>query len=221
MDKLIEIPELDELSRRAGEAVKLLKLLANERRLQLLCLLATHGELSVGALADAIGLSQSALSQHLALLRAEGLVAFRRDGQTIHYAIADAAAERFLVVLKEVYCNTIPSVQRNLAMAMLKPVTPQEATSLLAQNCVLVDVREPHEQAMERIPDSIELPLSVLARGEPANLPAGVTPIFLCAAGSRTRNNSAALAEIAGGTGYELTGGIMAWKRAGLSTDRG
>ena len=56
--------------------------------------------MSVGALAEAVGLSQSALSQHLSLMRSEGLVRYRRDGQTLHYAIADPSAERLLATLQ-------------------------------------------------------------------------------------------------------------------------
>jgi len=70
--------------------------------------LAGAGEMPVHALAEAVGLSQSALSQHLALMRAEELVAFRRDGQTLYYRIADPAAARFLAMLKDIYCCEKP-----------------------------------------------------------------------------------------------------------------
>jgi DNA-binding transcriptional ArsR family regulator len=96
--------ETDRLAEQAGEAAKLMKLLANERRLLVLCKLAGAGEMTVGALAMAVGLSQSALSQHLSLMRAEGLVRFRREGQTLHYAIANPMAERLLSTLREIYC---------------------------------------------------------------------------------------------------------------------
>ena len=62
------------------------------------------GEMNVGALADAVGLSQSALSQHLARLREEGLVATRREAQTIHYRLADPKAARLLALLRDIYC---------------------------------------------------------------------------------------------------------------------
>lgn len=96
--------ELEQLEARAGEAARLLKLLSNERRLLLLCRL-VGGEATVNALADAVGLSQSALSQHLAKLREDGLVTFRRDGTTLHYRIADKHAERVLELLKDIYCS--------------------------------------------------------------------------------------------------------------------
>ena len=81
-----------ELERKASEASALLKLLANENRLLILCRLALKGEMSVNDIADAVGLSQSALSQHLAKMRDEGLVATRREAQTVFYRIADKNA---------------------------------------------------------------------------------------------------------------------------------
>jgi len=87
----------------AAQAAKLLKALANERRLMILCQLA-GGELSVGALQPRVGLSQSALSQHLAVLREEGVVATRRDGLTIWYRIADPAAVKVVATLAEIFC---------------------------------------------------------------------------------------------------------------------
>lgn len=75
----------------ASAAADLLRVLANEHRLQVLCALRT-GELSVRQLAERVGLSQSALSQHLARLRSDRIVAPRRQGQTIFYSIADPDA---------------------------------------------------------------------------------------------------------------------------------
>ena len=93
-----------ELERKAAEAAGLLKLLANENRLLILCRLAIAGEMSVGDLADAVDLSQSALSQHLAKMREDGLVATRRKAQTVFYRIADPNAARLLALLKNIYC---------------------------------------------------------------------------------------------------------------------
>ena len=87
----------------AGRAASLLRTLANERRLMILCQL-VDGEMSVGALQPRVGLSQSALSQHLALLREEGVVATRRAGQSIFYRVADPAALRVLQTLAELFC---------------------------------------------------------------------------------------------------------------------
>lgn len=88
---------------RAAEAAKLLRALSNERRLLILCQLG-DGERSVGELQPRVGLSQSALSQHLAVLREEGVVATRRDAQTIWYRIADPAAMRVVATLAEIFC---------------------------------------------------------------------------------------------------------------------
>ena len=87
----------------AGRAAALLRLLSNEKRLMVLCQLA-DGELSVGEIQLRVGLSQSALSQHLALLRDDGVVATRRESQTIYYRVADHAAMRIIQTLAELFC---------------------------------------------------------------------------------------------------------------------
>jgi DNA-binding transcriptional ArsR family regulator len=94
-----------QLEASAGEAAKLLRALGNERRLMILCQLA-DGERSVGQLLPPSGLSQSALSQHLAVLRQEGVVATRREAQTIWYRIADPAALKIVAALAEIFCPT-------------------------------------------------------------------------------------------------------------------
>jgi ArsR family transcriptional regulator, virulence genes transcriptional regulator len=98
---------LNQLAKQAGEAAQLLKMLANEKRLLILCFLAVRGEMTVGELVGIVQLSQSALSQHLAKLRADGLVKFRRTSQTLHYRVADERALRLLQVLKEIYCGEL------------------------------------------------------------------------------------------------------------------
>ena len=95
------------LAKQAGEAARLLKLLGNEKRLLILCFLAARGEMTVGELVEVVKLSQSALSQHLARLRADGLVTFRRTSQTLHYSVADKNALRVLQVLKDIYCGNL------------------------------------------------------------------------------------------------------------------
>jgi len=92
---------------KAQDAARLLKLLANENRLLILCFLTVRGEMTVGALVAAVRLSQSALSQHLARLREDGLVTFRRESQTLHYRLADPRAARVLSVLKDIYCSDL------------------------------------------------------------------------------------------------------------------
>jgi DNA-binding transcriptional ArsR family regulator len=96
--------DIRDLERKAAEAAQLLKLIANEHRLLILCRLAATREMAVGELAAAVGLSQSALSQHLARMRDEGLVATRRQGQSIRYRIANLDVRRLLALLKSIYC---------------------------------------------------------------------------------------------------------------------
>lgn len=96
--------DLAALQRNAGAAASMLRALANERRLMILCLLVASEELTVGDLAEELGLSQSATSQHLAKMREEGLVAFRREAQSIHYRIADQRVKRLIATLKSIYC---------------------------------------------------------------------------------------------------------------------
>jgi DNA-binding transcriptional ArsR family regulator len=93
----------NQFAAKAGEAAALLKALAHEARLMVLCQL-LGGEHSAGALQEASGLSQSALSQHLARLREEGLVATRREAQTIYYRLADPHVARVLDTLAAIYC---------------------------------------------------------------------------------------------------------------------
>lgn len=88
----------------AGDAAQLLKALANENRLQVLCLLA-EGERSVGEINALLDLSQSALSQHLAVLREEGLVQTRREAQTIFYSVAPGPAAAVMHTLHGIYCG--------------------------------------------------------------------------------------------------------------------
>ena len=98
---------LKTLAKQAGEAAQLLKMLANEKRLLILCFLAVRGEMTVGELVGVVKLSQSALSQHLAKLRADGLVEFRRTSQTLHYRVADQRTLRLLAVLKDIFCGEL------------------------------------------------------------------------------------------------------------------
>jgi len=96
--------DLLRLQDKAADAARLLRLLANEKRLLILCLLVARGEMDVTSLAEAVDLSQSALSQHLAKLREDGLVAFRRESQTLHYRLEDPRAARLLAMLKDIFC---------------------------------------------------------------------------------------------------------------------
>lgn len=112
MGKTLAIPALAEFEAHAAEAAQFLKLLANEHRLLVLCHLLA-GERSVGALVEEVGLSQSALSQHLAKLREDGLVTFRRESQTLFYRVSDARAERVLAIVKDIFCPTMGHSRRS------------------------------------------------------------------------------------------------------------
>ncbi len=90
---------------KAGQVADMLKAIGNARRLMLLCKLVEHGERTVGDLAREVGLSQSACSQHLAKMRDEGLVTYRRESQTLWYAIADPRVETLLATLYQLYCK--------------------------------------------------------------------------------------------------------------------
>ena len=87
----------------ADEAAALVKALANKQRLMILCLLVDR-ERSVGEINGLLDLSQSALSQHLAKMREEGLVAYRRESQTLHYRIENPDVAKLIATLKTIFC---------------------------------------------------------------------------------------------------------------------
>jgi ArsR family transcriptional regulator len=93
------------IEKAAAEVAGVLRAIANERRLLILCKLVEWGEANVNSLADAVGLSQSALSQHLTKMRAEGLVTYRRESQTLWYRIADPRIEDLFATLYRLYCR--------------------------------------------------------------------------------------------------------------------
>ena len=95
--------DYDAMKSKATDAVSLLKGLANESRLMIMCVL-SEGEISVGQLNQRIKLSQSALSQHLAVLREQGMVQTRRESQTIYYRLSDTTAIDIIQLLHDVYC---------------------------------------------------------------------------------------------------------------------
>lgn len=92
------------LAASAGDAARMLKLLANEKRLLILCTLVAKGEAGVSEIAAEVDLGMSALSQHLAKLREDGLVEARKEAQMVFYRIADPDAAKILKVLKDIYC---------------------------------------------------------------------------------------------------------------------
>lgn len=92
------------MSQAADQASELLKALANRHRLMIVCQL-LDGERSVGELANFLGIRDSTVSQHLALMRKDGLVSARRDAQTIFYSIASDPARQILQTLYRIYCQ--------------------------------------------------------------------------------------------------------------------
>ena len=97
-------PNLAEaMAEQAGRAAELLKAMAHPQRLRVLCLL-VEGERSVGDINREIELSQSALSQHLAKLREEGLVTTRKEAQTVFYSLTTGPALEVIRTLHDVYC---------------------------------------------------------------------------------------------------------------------
>ena len=94
---------LDDMRAGSAEAASLMRALSHEGRLLVMCALC-EGEHTVGALAGITGLSQSALSQHLAKLREQALVSTRREGQTIYYDLAQPAVREIIQVLHKNFC---------------------------------------------------------------------------------------------------------------------
>lgn len=95
---------LNDMLKNSAKAVKLLKAVSNERRLLILCHL-LQGEMSVGEINEKLDLSQSALSQHLALLRRHKLVKTRKEAQTVFYSLNSAEAEQLIGLMHQLYCK--------------------------------------------------------------------------------------------------------------------
>ncbi|ESE40773.1 MULTISPECIES: ArsR/SmtB family transcription factor [Shewanella] len=93
------------MQERADHAVVLLKALANERRLFILCYLLSEGEMCVGEMNKKLGLSQSALSQHLAWLRKDNLVTTRKEAQTVFYSLKSDEVREMIHLLNNIYCH--------------------------------------------------------------------------------------------------------------------
>lgn len=96
--------DFSEMESNAAKACSLLKAMANEVRLVVLCQL-IEGEKTVGELQEAAGLSQSAMSQHLAVLREQDVVATRREGQSVYYRLSSPEATAIMETLHGQYCR--------------------------------------------------------------------------------------------------------------------
>lgn len=113
----------DAMEAAANQASELLKSLANRHRLLILCQL-VDGPRSVGDLAAFLRARDSTVSQHLALLRKDGLVQARREGQTIFYSVASLPAQRVLETLFAIYCVPTPTCADTGTAAKAQPVAP-------------------------------------------------------------------------------------------------
>ncbi|WP_448251009.1 ArsR/SmtB family transcription factor [Ottowia oryzae] len=96
--------DIERLQDNAADAAALLQAVGNPHRLLVLCLLIGEGEMSVGALNEQVALSPSALSQHLARMRDEGLITFRREAQTLYYRIENPNVAKLIGTLKDIFC---------------------------------------------------------------------------------------------------------------------
>lgn len=103
LDEYIQGEDLESMTQNARRATGLLKALAHEGRLMILCFLAT-GEKSVSELEQLLQSRQAAVSQQLTRLRLEGLVDYRREGKAIYYRVSDERTGRMLELLYEMYC---------------------------------------------------------------------------------------------------------------------
>ncbi len=110
---------VEDLKENAQRASGLLKAMSNEKRLMILCYL-TEGEKSVGQMERLVGLSQSALSQHLARLRRDGLVSTRRASQTIYYSLAGGEASAVMATLHGIFCCASADVEADEPMRAAK-----------------------------------------------------------------------------------------------------
>lgn len=97
-------PSIERMHAHADEAIAVLKAMASHNRLMLLCQL-IPGERSVGELAQALGIAQSVVSQHLSLLRRDGVVSGRREAQSIYYRLSDARVHALMQTLFDQFCH--------------------------------------------------------------------------------------------------------------------
>ena len=111
LEKLVDTEDfrrLAELHDMASHACELLKAMSNKWRLIILCQL-SEGEKSVGELQSLLGIGQSAVSQHLAILRREKIVESRKHAQSIYYSLSGDQAIKIMATLHEVFCSNVKS----------------------------------------------------------------------------------------------------------------
>ncbi len=96
---------INDLEQNAKYVSSVLKAIGNSKRVLLLCKIVEHGEVNAGSLVGVAGLSQSAMSQHLAKLREEKIIKYRREGQSLYYSLYDERIRELIVTLHRLYCN--------------------------------------------------------------------------------------------------------------------
>ncbi len=101
----IEQDKMRDLEQSAEQVSAILKAIGNDKRILLLCKIVEQGEVTAGSLVGIAGLSQSAMSQHLAKLRDEKIITYRRDGQTLWYRLADERIKELIITLHHLYCT--------------------------------------------------------------------------------------------------------------------
>lgn len=104
--QFLDKQELEQLKINSASAAHFLKIMSNDSRLLILCYLGDR-EMSVSELNQCLQISQSALSQHLAILRSENLVKTRREAQTIYYSLSGDAAKQIIKTLKDIFCPSL------------------------------------------------------------------------------------------------------------------
>ncbi len=202
------------------------KALANGRRIELLDVLA-NGERTVDGLARQVGLSVANASQHLQLLRQAGLVAARRDGNSIYYRLAAPEVFELWRALRTLAASRLAEVERLAADYLgtrdgLEPITRQELARRLQEGdeLVVLDVRPAEEHAAGHLPGAVSIPLPELRR-RLRELPRDREIVAYCRGPfcAFAHEAIAALTD-AGLTARRLEDGLPEWAAAGLAVTR-
>ncbi len=202
------------------------KALANGRRIELLDVLA-NGERTVDGLARQVGLSVANASQHLQLLRQAGLVAARRDGNSIYYRLAAPEVFELWRALRTLAASRLAEVERLAADYLgtrdgLEPITRQELARRLQEGdeLVVLDVRPAEEHAAGHLPGAVSIPLPELRR-RLRELPHDREIVAYCRGPfCAFAHEAIAVLTDAGLTARRLEDGLPEWAAAGLAVTR-
>ncbi len=202
------------------------KALASGRRIELLDVLA-NGERTVEGLARQLGLSVANTSQHLQVLRQAGLVATRRDGNSIHYRLAAPEVFELWRALRTLAASRLAEVERLAAAYLgardqLEPITRQELTRRLEEGdeLVVLDVRPAEEHAAGHLPGAVSIPLAEL-RERLRELPGDREIVAYCRGPfCAFAHEAIAVLTDAGLTARRLEDGLPEWAAGGLAVTR-